>query len=123
MTKKTGVLVPVICVFIISIMIWVKTDKLIDGQYKSLTITTMDNSTLEVITDSEEIMKIIDHINNSPKKFQYNSGMTYDYMEHGFLIFENGNERVQLAFILPKGNVITKYWEIKTGFRFGEEIK
>jgi hypothetical protein len=120
--KKIGLLLAVSCVIIISIFAWVKNDKLIDGHYESLTITTMDNNTVEVINDKDEIEKIINHINNSPRKFKYDSGMTYDYMPLGLLTFENGNERVQLAFIMSKGNVITKYWEIKTEFRFGKDI-
>jgi hypothetical protein len=85
-----------------------------------LTITKMGKTT-EVIEDKTEIIKIIAQINNSPRTFNPNfSGFRYDYMHHGLLIFENNKEKVKIGFIMPKGNAITKHWEIKTNFEFGK---
>jgi hypothetical protein len=35
------------------------------------------------------------------------------------LTFKKGSEKVELGVVLPKGNVVTKYWEVETGFGFG----
>lgn len=80
--------------------------------------------TTMVIENKDEIDKIISQINNSPRIFNPNfSGFRYDYMPFGMLIFENDQEEVKIGFILPKGNVITKHWEIKTNFEFGKDVK
>jgi hypothetical protein len=44
-------------------------------------------------------------------------------MPHGMLTFENNKEKIQIAFIIPKGNAITKHWEIETNFEFGKNMK
>jgi hypothetical protein len=80
--------------------------------------------TTEVIVNKKEIHKIISQINNSPRKFNPNTtGFRYDYMPHGMLTFENNKEKIQIAFIIPKGNAITKHWEIETNFEFGKNVK
>lgn len=91
--------------------------KIIDGDFTSLTIKEMDGTT-ESITDIDEIHKIMHEINSSPRSFNPNSGFRYDYLPHGVLIFENAEEKFELGFVIPKGNVVTKYWEIETEFDF-----
>lgn len=80
--------------------------------------------TTEVIVNKEEIGKIISQINNSPRTFNPNiSGLRYDYLPYGILIFENDREEVKIGFIIPKGNAITEHWEIETNFEFGKDVK
>jgi hypothetical protein len=80
--------------------------------------------TTDVINNKDDIDKIITLINNSPRAFNPNwSGLHYDYMPYGNLIFENNNEKVIVGFIIPKGNAVTKYWEIETNFEFGKDVK
>lgn len=98
-------------------IIWAYNYKIIDGGFTSLTIKEMDGTT-ESITDIDEINKIIHDINNSPRSFNPNSGFRYDYLPHVVLIFENAEGEFELGFVIPKGNVVTKYWEIETEFDF-----
>ena len=44
-------------------------------------------------------------------------------MTRGILIFENDEEKVELEFVIPKGNILTKYWEIETEFQFEKEME
>ena len=98
-------------------IIWAYHYKIIDGDYTRLTIKQMDGKT-KTVTDINEINKIMHDINKSPRSFNPNSGFRYDYLPHGMLIFENAEEKFELGFVIPKGNVVTKYWEIKTEFEF-----
>ena len=95
--------------------------KIIKGEYDSLTITKMGKTTA-IINDIDEINKIIELINKSPRKFNPNRGFRYDYLPHGLLIFESENERFEIGFVIPKGNTLTKYWEIETNFEFGKDM-
>jgi hypothetical protein len=104
-------------------LIWIYNHKMIDGNYHKLTITKMGQTT-EVIENKAVIDQIISQINNSPRTFNPNfSGLRYDYMPHGMLTFENETGEVKIGFIIPKGNVITKHWEIKTNFEFGKDVE
>lgn len=78
---------------------------------------------MDVIENKEEINKIISHINNSPRTFKPNWGFRYDNMPHAILIFENDKEKVSLGFVIPKGNALTKYWEIETNFEFIKDME
>ena len=98
-------------------IIWGYNHKIIDGHYTRLTIKEMGGTT-KSISDIEKINKIMDGINNSPRSFNPNRGFRYDYLPHGVLIFENAEEKFELGFVISKGNVVTKYWEIETGFEF-----
>lgn len=98
-------------------IIWAYNYKIIDGDFTRLTIKEMGGTT-ETVTDINEIKKIMHDINNSPRSFNPNSGFRYDYLPHGMLIFENAEEKFELGFVIPKGNVVTKYWEIETEFDF-----
>lgn len=98
-------------------IIWAYHHKIIDSHYTRLTIKEMGGTTKSV-SDVDEINKIMDDINNSPRSFHPNRGFRYDYLPHGVLVFENAEEKVELAFVISKGNVVTKYWEIETEFEF-----
>jgi hypothetical protein len=111
------------CLLSLFTLIWFHNHKIIVGNYHKLTITKMGKTT-EVIVNKDEIDKIISQINNSPRTFHPNiSGLRYDYMPYGILIFENDKEEVKIGFIIPEGNAITKYWEIETNFEFGKDVK
>ena len=97
--------------------IWINNYKIIDGNYNKLTISKMGTTT-DVIVNTAEIESIINKINDSPRKFHPNTYFHYDYVPHGLLIFQNDKETVEIAFIIPKGNTLTKYWEIETNFEF-----
>lgn len=98
-------------------IVWAYNHKIIDGDFTRLTIKEMDGTT-ESITDIDEINQIMRDINNSPRSFNPNSGFRYDYLPHVVLIFENAEGEFELGFVIPKGNVVTKYWEIETEFDF-----
>jgi hypothetical protein len=101
--------------------IWICNYKIIDGDYSKLTITKMGTTT-DVIKNKDEIQSIINKINISPRKFHPNTLFHYDYLPHGLLIFQNDKEKVEIAFVIPKGNILTKYWEIETSFEFGKML-
>lgn len=119
MTKKYLVLSTVFIFLLVMLftIIWAYHHKIIDGHYTRLTIKEMGGTT-KSISDIDEINKIMDDINNSPRSFNPNNGFRYDYLPHGVLIFENAEEKIELGFVISKGNVVTKYWEIETGFEF-----
>ncbi|WP_053368111.1 hypothetical protein [Bacillus sp. FJAT-27245] len=104
------------------IVIAAYTYNIIEEDYDKLTITKMDK-TIAVITNQNEIEKIIDRINDSPRKFLRKTGFTYDYLPYGFLIFENEKEKVEHAFYLFKGNTVIGYWDIDTKFEFAKELE
>jgi hypothetical protein len=111
------------CLISLFTLIWFYNHKIIDGNYHKLTITKMGKTT-KVIENKDKIDKIISKINHSPRTFNPNiSGFRYDYMPYGILIFENDEEEVKIGFIIPKGNAITKHWEIETNFEFGKNVK
>ncbi|MBT2638197.1 hypothetical protein [Bacillus sp. ISL-39] len=119
--RKT--LVTVILVLVSVILLtgyWAYHHKILSGNYDKLAVSGMDGTTIQVIKDPDEIAKIIADINGSPRTFKYNDGLTYDYLPHGVLTFENETEKVQIGFMLQTGNTITKYWEIHTEFSFGQ---
>lgn len=119
MAKKKLVL-SILSILLLSILftiIWAYHHIIIDGHYTRLTIKEMGGTTKNV-TDIDEINKIMDEINNSPRSFNPNRGFRYDYLPHGVLIFENAEEKFELGFVISKGNVVTKYWEIETEFEF-----
>jgi hypothetical protein len=103
-------------------LIWVYNNKIVDGNYDRLTITKMGETT-DIITDKDEINNIISQINESPRKFNPNRGLRYDYLPHGILIFDNDKGKLEIGFVIPKGNILTKYWEIETEFEFGKDMK
>ena len=117
--KKKLVLSSLFVIFFIILftIIWVYNAKMIDGHFTRLTIAKMGETT-DVITDINEINKIVHRINNSPRTLNPNNGFRYDYMSRGTLTFENDEEKVEVEFVLPKGNILTKYWEIETEFEF-----
>ncbi|MBT2659728.1 hypothetical protein [Bacillus sp. ISL-45] len=120
---KRKTLVTVILVLVSVILLtgyWAYHHKILSGNYDKLAVSGMDGTTIQVIKDPDEIAKIIADINGSPRTFKYNDGLTYDYLPHGVLTFENETEKVQIGFILQTGNTITKYWEIHTEFSFGQ---
>jgi hypothetical protein len=111
------------CLVSLFTLIWFYNHKIIDGDYHKLTITKMGKTT-DVIVNKDEIDKIINQINTSPRTFNPNiSGFRYDYMPYGILIFENDKEKFKIGFIIPKGNVLTKHWEVETNFGFGKDLK
>lgn len=99
---------------------WAYQHNILSGEYDKLTITGMDGTTIQEINNRGEIAKIISDINESPRTFKYDNGLTYDYLPHGILTFENETEKVQIGFILTTGNTMTKHWEIHTGFPYGQ---
>ncbi|MBT2643240.1 hypothetical protein J7I80_13455 [Bacillus sp. ISL-41] len=120
---KRKKLVTVIFVLVSVVLLtayWAYHHNILSGNYDKLTVSGMEGSTILVIKDQDEIAKIISDINESPRTFQYNDGLTYDYLPVGILTFENETEKVQIGFILSTGNTITKYWEIHTEFPFGQ---
>ena len=100
-------------------LFWAYHHKILSGDFDKLTISGMRGETIQVIKDRDEIAKIISDINESPRNFKFDSGLTYDYLPHGIMTFENKTEKVQLGVILTNGNTVTKYWEIDTEFPFG----
>lgn len=94
---------------------------IIDADYDKLTITKMDK-TSAVITEKAQIEEIIDRINSSPRKFLRRTGLTYDYLPHGFLVFENEKEKVEHVFYIFKGNTVIGYWDIDTEFEFAKDL-
>jgi hypothetical protein len=111
------------CLISLFMLIWFYNHKIIDGNYHTLTITKMGKTTA-VIENKDEIDKIIYKINNSPRTFNPNfSGFRYDYMPYGILTFENDIEEFKIGFIIPRGNITTKHWEIETNFEFGKDVK
>lgn len=112
-----------ICLITLSTLIWVNNHKIIDGNYNKITITNMGRNTTDVIENKEEINKIINHINDSPRTFNPNRGFRYDNIPHAILIFESDKEKVSLGFVIPKGNALTKYWEIETNFEFVKDME
>jgi len=111
-------IVSILLLILLFTIIWAYHHKIIDGYYTRLTIKEMDGTT-KSISDIDEINKIMDDINNSPRSFNRNRGFRYDHLPHGVLIFENAEEKVEFGFVISKGNVVTKYLEIKTEFTFG----
>jgi hypothetical protein len=110
------------CIVSILTLIWFYNHKIIEGNYHKLTITKM-GKTIDVIENKDEIDRLISQINNSPRTFNPNtSGFRYDYMPYGILIFENDKEEVKIGYIIPKGNALTKHWEIETNFEFGKDL-
>ena len=99
---------------------WAFQHKIVSGEFDKLTVSGMDGTTFKVIKDPDEIARIISDINESPRTFQYNTGLTYDYLPHGILTFENETEKVQMSVILTTGKTVTKYWEIHTEFIFDQ---
>lgn len=98
---------------------WTYHHKILSGDYEKLTISGMEGETIQIIKDPAEIAEIISDINDSPRNFKYDSGLTYDYLPHGIMTFENKTEKVQIGLLLKSGRTITKYWEIDTEFPFG----
>jgi hypothetical protein len=123
-TNKKWFILAILLVFLIILftMSWVYNYKIIDGNYDRLTITKMGETT-HIITDKEEINKIINQINSSSRSFKLNSRFRYDYLPHGILIFENDKGTLEIGFVIPKGNILTKYWEIETEFEFGKDME
>jgi hypothetical protein len=122
MSKRKWIYLTTIPICLVCLLIWLYHFKIIDGNYDKLTITKM-GETMAVIENKEEIDRIIDQINQSSRMFQPKfSGFRYDYMPYGILIFENDQEKVKIGFVLPKGNVLTQYWEIETNFDFSRDV-
>ncbi|MFS0864738.1 hypothetical protein [Fredinandcohnia sp. 179-A 10B2 NHS] len=125
MTKKTrnilGLFILVLLLILVALF-WAFNHRIIEGSYDKVTITKLGESK-SVITDKTEIENIMKTINDSPRTYNPQNGFRYDYVPHGFLQFENENEEVIVEFIIPKGNVLTKYWEIETEFEFGKDME
>lgn len=120
--KKTRYIILLIILLIAIGGIWSYNYKIVDGEYDKLTIT-VHGRTEQIITDKERINNIIKRINDSERVFKPNSsGLRYDYLSHGILTFENNNEEYQIGFVIPKGNVVTKYWEVETEFEFAKVL-
>ncbi|WLR55834.1 hypothetical protein LC048_02165 [Mesobacillus subterraneus] len=98
---------------------WAYHHKILSGDFDKLTIHGMKGETIQVLKDRNEIAKIISDINESPRNFKFDNGLTYDYLPHGIMTFENKTKKVQIGVILTNGNTVTKYWEIDTEFPFG----
>lgn len=112
-------IIVMMCVILLTVY-WAYNYKVLSGNYNKLTVSGMEGKTILIIKDPDEIAKVIEDINESPRTFKYNTGLTYDYLPHGILTFENETEKVQIGFILPTGKTITKYWEVHTEFPFGQ---
>ncbi|RSD24991.1 hypothetical protein [Mesobacillus subterraneus] len=100
---------------------WAYHHKIISGSYDTLTISAMTGEEMAIIEDENEITRIVMEINESPRTFKYNTGLTYDYLPHGILTFENENEKLQISILMNNGNTITKYLQIHTDFNFGKD--
>lgn len=98
---------------------WAYNHNIVSGNFDQLTISGMNGETIKVIEDKDEIAQILSVINGSPRTFKYDNGLTYDYLPHGIMTFENSTEKVQIGLLLKNGKTITKYWEIDTEFPFG----
>lgn len=125
MTKKTRSIFGIILLVILLMLVflfWAFNHRIIEGSYDKVTITKM-GETKSVITDKTEIENIMKTINDSTRTYNPQNGFRYDYVPHVFLLFESDNEEVIVEFIIPKGNVLTKYWEIKTEFEFGKDME
>lgn len=124
MTKKKWFIFILIFITIILLAIWIwgHNHKIIEGQYDKLTITKMGNI-LYRIENKEKIDRIINQINANSRTFNPNNGFRYDHLRHGTLIFESQNEKMELEIVFPKGNVLTKYWEIETNFEFTDYLE
>lgn len=113
-----GILIFIIVTFC-STIIWMKNHNIIDDEFSKITI--INNNEVVEITDRERIKTIINKINNSPRDITLPifSGFRYDSVgEFGKLTFENENEVKEFVYILENGNIITKYFLIKTSFNF-----
>jgi hypothetical protein len=119
---KRKLLVSLIFVLVSAVLLtsyWAYHHKILSGNFDKLTISGMEGTTIQVIKDRDEIARIILDINESPRNFKYDSGLTYDYLPHGIMTFENSTEKVQIGLLKKNGKTITKYWEIDTEFPFG----
>ncbi|MEL3974410.1 hypothetical protein AAEO50_19145 [Rossellomorea oryzaecorticis] len=112
-------ILPLACLIGITVY-WFCHYPIIEDDYTELSISK-DGQIVYVIDDQDLIRKIIDKVNTSPRSYHPQNGFRYDYLPHGVLIFKNGAEKRELAFVMPMGNVVTKYWEIETSFDFGED--
>lgn len=118
---KRKMLIALIFILVSAVLltrVWAYQHKILSDNYDKLTISGMEGEIIQVIKDPTEIEKIISDINESPRTFKYDNGITYDYLPHGIMTFENKTEKVQIGFILTNGNTVTKYWEIDTEFPF-----
>ncbi|WP_054751964.1 hypothetical protein [Piscibacillus salipiscarius] len=62
---------------------------IINDRYEQVTIIKNGEIT-ETIHNLDRINNIIEQINSQPRDFYYNnSGLKYDYLPHGRMIFEN----------------------------------
>ncbi|EDL64511.1 hypothetical protein [Bacillus sp. SG-1] len=121
--KKLGIAVILFTFFIlVGFLYFLNGSKIIDGEYDKLTIMKVEN-VVYVIEDKDLINSVVRQINTSPRVFNADSpGFYHDTMYFGILIFEGNSEKKTLAFKIPDGNVITKYWEVETGFDFAEDV-
>ncbi|XXM73242.1 hypothetical protein ACQ0QQ_04915 [Lysinibacillus sphaericus] len=115
------VLFATVCLFGLSIY-WIYHTPIVEGEFNELVISTPGQK-VRVIEDKEQIRNIIEQINTRSRSWHPQNGFRYDYLPHGVLTFKKGSEKVELGMVLPKGNVVTKYWEVETGFEMAEGLK
>ena len=106
-----------VCLLGISVY-WIYRAPIVEGDFDELRVSTQGQE-VKVIVDKEQIREIMEQINTSSRSWHPQNGFRYDYLPHGMLTFKKGSEKVELGVVLPKGNVVTKYWEVETGFGFG----
>ncbi|WP_456279083.1 hypothetical protein [Bacillus sp. AK128] len=123
MAKKIGSVVFAI-VIISLIFIWVIfNNKIIEeNKYDKVSITK-SGEIIQVITNKDDIQRLISEINNSPRTLTLRKGFKYDYLPHGVVTFENQKEKIEVGIVYPIGNILTRYWDIKTEFDLESEPK
>jgi len=90
-----------------------------DGDYTKLTIK-MPNEGVAVIDDKEQIEKIIDTINESPRKF--GTDKPWHNYELASLIFESeSGDSKAFHYMTENQNIKIRFGEIETDLVFGEE--
>jgi hypothetical protein len=71
---------------------WIYHYPIVEDHFDELMISK-DGQIVYVIDDQEQIRKIIDKINTSPRSYHPQNGFRYDYLPHGVLIFKKGPEK------------------------------
>jgi hypothetical protein len=125
--KKKRIIITTLFVILCSsvVVIWLYNHRVISGNYNKITIIEA-SETIDVITDKQRIEDIISQINQSDRDLSLppSSGFRYDWIgEFGILRLENTSETLELFYVVPNGNVLTKYWDIDTNFNFKDQSK
>jgi hypothetical protein len=101
-------------------IIWVYKHPIIYGNFDKITVIE-GNEKIQVITNTQKIEEIINQINHSNRDLSFppSSGFRYDWVgEFGILKLENTSESLEILYVVPNGNVLTKYFDIDTNFKF-----